>query len=74
MRLIGFNSFFAGIGGFDAGFEEAGMQCRFQSELNPFRQEVLKKNFPKCKLSAHLGMIIFLLVSGLYVINNICLK
>ena len=46
MRLIGFNSFFAGIGGFDAGFEEAGMQCRFQSELNPFRQEVLKKNFP----------------------------
>ena len=43
---LSFSSFFAGIGGFDLGFEQAGMKCNFQCELKEFRRSVLAKNFP----------------------------
>lgn len=42
-------SFFAGIGGFDAGLEAAGMEVVFQCEINKFCQSILRKHWP------HLG-------------------
>jgi DNA (cytosine-5)-methyltransferase 1 len=39
-------SFFAGIGGFDLGFERSGMEVVFQCEINKFGQSVLKKHWP----------------------------
>ena len=35
------NSFFAGIGGFDLGFENQGFQTEYLCEINPFCNEVL---------------------------------
>ena len=50
-------SFFAGIGGFDYGFERAGMVVVWQSELNHFRQRVLKKNFPNSEIYGDIAQI-----------------
>lgn len=44
-----FGSLFAGIGGFDLGFERAGMGCRWQCEIDPFCQKVLEKHWPDVK-------------------------
>jgi DNA (cytosine-5)-methyltransferase 1 len=42
-----FGSLFAGIGGMDLGLERAGMECRWQVEINPFCQKVLMKRWPE---------------------------
>jgi len=39
-------SFFAGIGGFDLGFERAGMRTVWQCEIKDFCQDVLKHHWP----------------------------
>jgi DNA (cytosine-5)-methyltransferase 1 len=39
-------SLFAGIGGFDLGFERAGFTTSWQVEIDPYCQKVLAKNFP----------------------------
>lgn len=44
-------SFFSGIGGFDLGCENAGMEVVFQCEINAFCRKILKKHWPKCPLS-----------------------
>ena len=36
-----------GIGGFDLGLERAGMECRWQVEIDPFCQKILAKHWPK---------------------------
>lgn len=41
-----FGSLFAGIGGFDLGFERAGMVCQWQVEKDPFCQKILAKHWP----------------------------
>lgn len=41
-----FGSLFAGVGGFDIGLEAAGMQCKWQIEIDPFAVAVLEKNWP----------------------------
>lgn len=43
---IGVASFFAGIGGFDLGFENAGMKSIFQCEINDFCNKVLIRHWP----------------------------
>jgi len=43
---ITFGSLFAGIGGFDLGFERCGMQCRWQVEIDDFATRVLTKHWP----------------------------
>ena len=44
--MLTFGSLFAGIGGFDLGFERAGMKCLWQVEKDPFCQKVLAKHWP----------------------------
>jgi DNA (cytosine-5)-methyltransferase 1 len=44
-----FGSLFAGIGGFDLGFERAGMECRWQVEIDPYCQRVLAKHWPNVR-------------------------
>lgn len=39
-------SFFAGIGGFDLGFQRAGMQIVFHCELDEHCQKILKRHWP----------------------------
>lgn len=42
-------SLFAGIGGFDLGFEQAGFTTAWQVEINDFCREVLRDRFPHAK-------------------------
>lgn len=44
-----FISLFAGIGGFDLGFERAGFECVAQVEIDPFCQKVLAKHWPNAQ-------------------------
>jgi DNA (cytosine-5)-methyltransferase 1 len=46
VKPLTFGSLFAGIGGFDIGFERAGMECRWQVENDPYCQRVLAKHWP----------------------------
>lgn len=45
-RQITFGSLFAGIGGFDLGFERAGMVCKWQVEIDEYARKVLAKHWP----------------------------
>lgn len=44
LQPLTFGSLFAGIGGFDLGFERSGMMCRWQVEINSYCQKVLAKH------------------------------
>src|SRR5512136_1087486 len=47
--MLTFGSLFAGIGGFDLGFERAGMQCLWQVEIDDYCQHVLAEHWPEVK-------------------------
>lgn len=44
MKLT-FGSLFSGIGGFDAGFEQAGLHCEWQCENDKYARAVLERHF-----------------------------
>jgi DNA (cytosine-5)-methyltransferase 1 len=44
--VITFGSLFAGIGGIDLGFERAGMECKWQVEIDDYATKVLEKHWP----------------------------
>jgi DNA (cytosine-5)-methyltransferase 1 len=46
MDKLTFGSLFAGIGGFDLGFERAGMACKWQVEIDDYATKVLAKHWP----------------------------
>src|SRR4051812_10602658 len=46
MKPLTFGSLFAGIGGIDLGLERAGMQCKWQVEINDYATRVLAKHWP----------------------------
>ena len=46
MKRLTFGSLFAGIGGFDLGLERAGMECRWQVEIDDYASRVLAKHWP----------------------------
>ena len=45
-KPLTFGSLFAGIGGFDLGFERAGMICKWQVEIDDYATKVLAKHWP----------------------------
>ena len=47
MSTLTFGSLFAGIGGFDLGFERAGFKCRWQVEIDDYATKILEKHWPK---------------------------
>lgn len=46
---LSFGSLFAGIGGFDLGFERAGLRCKWQVEIDQYAQKVLAKHWPEVR-------------------------
>lgn len=46
MEKLTFGSLFAGIGGFDLGFERAGYRCQWQVENDEYANKVLTKHWP----------------------------
>lgn len=56
-RKISFNSFFAGIGGFDIALERQGMEAKLQCEVNSFCQDILKKHWPQVPLETDITKI-----------------
>jgi site-specific DNA-cytosine methylase len=46
MRPLIFGSLFAGIGGFDLGYHQAGMRCAWQVEIDPAARSVLAHHWP----------------------------
>jgi len=44
-----FGSLFAGIGGIDLGFERAGLECKWQVEIDDYATKVLEKHWPSVK-------------------------
>jgi DNA (cytosine-5)-methyltransferase 1 len=46
MTMLTFASLFSGIGGFDLGFEQAGMQCAWQCEIDKRARSVLATHWP----------------------------
>lgn len=46
MGRLTYGSLFAGVGGFDIGFDAAGWDCKFQVEWDKHCQTVLKKHWP----------------------------
>lgn len=44
-----FGSLFAGIGGIDLGFERAGLECKWQVEIDEYARKVLAKHWPNVR-------------------------
>lgn len=51
------NSFFAGIGGFDLGFEKANFQTAYQCEINKYCIDILNKHWPAVQRDKDINMV-----------------
>jgi site-specific DNA-cytosine methylase len=49
LKQLTHGSLFAGIGGFDLGFERAGIKTVWQAEIDPFCRKVLERHFPDAR-------------------------
>lgn len=49
MKRMTHGSLFAGVGGFDLGFERAGIKTVWQVEIDQFCRKVLEKHWPNTK-------------------------
>ena len=47
--MLTFGSIASGIGGFDLGFERAGMICKWQIEIDDYRRKILAQHWPHVK-------------------------
>lgn len=47
--MITFGSLYAGLGGFDLGFERAGMRCEWQVEIDADNRTILREQFPSAR-------------------------
>lgn len=47
--MLTFGSLFTGVGGFDLGFERAGMKCVWQCEIDKFANQVLNRRWKEVK-------------------------
>jgi DNA (cytosine-5)-methyltransferase 1 len=54
---VTFGSLFSGIGGFDLGFERAGLSCTWQVEIDPWCNKVLAKHWPDVKRYGDIHLI-----------------
>lgn len=52
-----FASFFAGVGGFDLGFQQAGLTPAFHCEIDPYCQKVLKRHWPDVPLHGDINSL-----------------
>ena len=50
-------SLFAGIGGFDLGFERAGFELAWSVEIDPHCRKVLQKHFPNAKIYSDIKQV-----------------
>lgn len=50
-------SFFAGIGGFDLGFQNAGLDIQFQCEIDQFALSILERHWPSVRRSTDIREI-----------------
>ncbi|MPW31247.1 DNA (cytosine-5-)-methyltransferase [Agarivorans sp. B2Z047] len=57
LTSLNFNSFFAGIGGFDLAFENQGFKPSFQCEINTFCQSVLQERWPDVPLHGDISSL-----------------
>lgn len=46
LSRLTFGSLFAGIGGFDLGLERAGMECKWQVEIDEYANRILERHWP----------------------------
>lgn len=57
MKQLKVASFFAGIGGFDLGFERAGFQVNFQCEIQPYCDSVLNFHWPEIAVAKDIATL-----------------
>lgn len=67
--MITYGSLFAGAGGFDLGFDKAGMECRWQVEWDQNCQKLLKQRWPRAK---HYGDITSIRSGELERVDVVC--
>ena len=68
--MLTFGELFAGIGGFSLGLERAGMQCRWQVEIDNYARRVLQKHWPDVR--RHDDVQTFPPAGGDYSVDVIC--
>lgn len=72
MKAMRYGSLFAGVGGFDRGFDLAGMECAWQVEINDRRRAVLRYHYPHTEKFRDVREVGSDNLSGLGAVDLIC--